>query len=199
VEFSLAERGYLASEVVLPDRISGVAEDQVLLPHQYTVSMDMPAYLSSGRETSLKVEVRQNEPGNDLSPLADWLASVEGSVNYAGIDILPAGTIYQRLETGRAADFIWHLRGAQAPADAGTMWLYLIYNSPQDDPPVRVLVLARPLAFTFANPFGIQSLYLKIAGGIGLLTGGVVLLPGLLAYLVKVWKGIRDKKDNLDK
>lgn len=199
LQVDLPDRGYLEPANGRQGEFATDADGRVYLPARYTVLLDLPAVLRSGEKEPVRASIRQTGEVNSLSSFAGWQASVEGSLSFTDLSVQPGGSIYQRLVADRPAQFTWQLACDHPPRTPGTLWLYLLYTSPQGGEPVRVLALARPLAFEVSDPLGIRGLYLRIAGGLGLLAGGLLLFPAVSGLLLKARKIAQGEMTKSDK
>lgn len=175
-QFEVAPRGFL--EPLDPTQTVPLAgsDGMLELPASYTVSLDLPANLRVGKAEPLHLTIQQKGTAVGSSPLSGWQVSIEGSLTSPDLRFRPEGSIYERLEPDDPASFVWFLTGVESSTQAGTLWLYLLFHSPQGGEPARVLVLARPLAFAIVKPLGISGAVFQSVGWVGLVVGAGLLL-----------------------
>ncbi|HWQ05470.1 MAG TPA: hypothetical protein VN452_08955 [Longilinea sp.] len=176
VQFDTAERGFLVSTGETNGRIQPDENGMVVLPTRYLISLESPVSLKKGSTEPLRLSVQQKGAFDSKSPLAEWQVSAEATLSLSESIVHPDGTIIQRLEEDNPADFVWLLSGKQNSVDSGTLWLYLLYLSPQKAPPVRILVLARPISLAVSSFLGFRYQILQIAASLGLLFGGLMMM-----------------------
>lgn len=176
VQFDSAERGFLVSTGEPTGQVNPDENEMVELPALYHIRLDMPAAVKMGGTEPVRLSIQPTEHRNLHSDMAGWQTSAEASLVFSQPMVEPGGSIFQRLDDGETADFIWLLSGNNIIGESGTLWLYFSYSSPLEASPVRILVLARPISVLVSPIFGLRYQILQLAGGIGLLAGSLIMI-----------------------
>lgn len=176
VQFDSAERGFLVSTGETDGQIHPDANGMVDLPARYHITLDSPVSLIMDAEQPFRLAIQELDLQETQSILAGWQTSAEASLDFSGISVHPAGSIFQRLADRQTVDFVWLLSGEQQSVGSGTLWLYLLFAPPQDGTVVRILVLARPISLDVSSFFGFHYQNLQIVAVFGLLAGSLIMV-----------------------
>ncbi len=188
-QFDIADRGFIDAADPSQNQQLADSDGGIALPARYSVSLDLPANLRVGEPEPLRLTLEQKELLPNSSPLAGMEVSVEGSILYPDLDFRPQGSIYLNLAPGDPAKFVWFLTGSQTATAPGTLWLYLLFHTPQGGTPVRVLVLAHSFSFTNSAPLGLPVADFQIAAWISLAAGAYFWLWAGISGLAKKHSG----------
>lgn len=183
--FDVTDSAFLESAGSSTDQIIPDDDGKILLPAEYTVSLDLPASLRVGRAEPLRLTIEQKGAENNLSPLAGWQASVESSLVFPDTTFRPQGSLFHRLAPDDDAKFIWFLTGSLSSSGSGTLWVDLLFTPPQGGEPVRVLIAARPLSFELATFFGMPTPSIQMIAWSSLVIGAVILVSALFQNIFK--------------
>lgn len=183
--FAVTGSAFLESGGSFADQLVPDDDGKILLPAEYTVSIDLPASLRVGKAEPLRLSIEQKGAENDLSPLAGWQASVESRLVDPELTFRPAGSLYHGLTLADPARFVWFLTGSPSSTDAGTLWVDLLFTSSQGGEPARVLLMARPLSFERSTFFGMPTQSIQMIAWISLAVGGAILLAMLFQNIFK--------------
>jgi hypothetical protein len=176
VQFDSADRGFLVLTGETNGQIRLDENGMIDLPTRYHIVLDTPSAIRKGGKEPLWLSVQPMVTLDPQSALAGWKASAEASLVFSQAIVHPEGSIFQRLAERKTADFAWLLSGENISDDSGTLWLYLLYTSPQEPVPVRILILARPIPVKVASFFGFRYPVIQIAAGLGLLAGSLLMI-----------------------
>lgn len=176
-------QGFLVSSAGEDDPSLAGSDGVVILPANYLLLLDVPALLKNSNVDVFRLRVEQGNSLVGTSPLAGWQTSVEASLQLPGLDVHPAGSIFQRLGPDHPADFHWRVTGAGNTRVAGTLWMYVHFTPPDGGQTAQILLLARSLTVDTRSFLGLPAVALCSLGALGLLAGCALGMPAVLQHI----------------
>ncbi|GEM_PF-6431103 len=188
--FSTPARGYIDSIASSANPTLEGSDGSITLPAGYTLQLDAPAFIKLGSSDTFCLRVEQDSRLDATSPLAGWQTSIEASLQLGNLPVEPQGSIFQRLLPVIPAEFRWEITGTDNVEPEGTLWVHLLFLPPDDRPPVRVLVLARPVSFTIRSFWSLPVITASALGILGLMAGCGIGLPAILPGILQRWRKV---------
>lgn len=161
----------------------GLAYDIAELMNHLNIKIEAPGYFRVGDSEILRVNLEEDTPlptGN-LYQMNNVLVEARFEIN--GLDIVPAGEIYEPLQPGKSAVFFWSLRSLKAAEHQGMIWLHLRLIPLDGSPERRYPVRAQIVRFRSADLFGLSGRMARVTGGVGFVVGAVLALEACLPWL----------------
>ena len=130
-----------------------------------------------------------------LSNLYDThFIAVEARLEIGGLPLEPSGTVNRLLAPGQSVDFEWVLLPEKAPVYAGTAWFYLRFLPKDGSASSNLPLAAQRIKLTSTSVLGMSGRLMRWLGGMGALSGVLLLFDLLFSYL-KPRPGISPSRD----
>ncbi len=101
----------------------------------------------------------------------------EATLELAGVDVTPTGPVSEPLPEGESAAFRWRVVSAATGTSHGTVWLVLVFTDKLTGEQSRTAISAQPIDLESVTLLGLGGTAARVAGGLGLVVGGVLALP----------------------
>lgn len=118
---------------------------------------------------------------------------VEASFDIAGIEVKPAGSIYQPMRQGKPVNFSWSIRAPQVGKFRGTIWVHLVFVDKTTNEETRLPISAQIVEIESVDLFGFSTNFVKASGVVGSVLGIIVGFPFFDDVVKYLW-GKRKKK-----
>jgi hypothetical protein len=162
--------------------------------------LETPGFLRPGDPARVRLGFRPDPDlsgdGNldGLSNLYDThFVAVEARLEIGGLLLEPSGTVHRPLAPGQSVDFEWVLLPEQALVYQGTAWLYLRFLPKDGSASSDWPLVAQRVKLTSISVLGLSGRLMRWLGGMGALSG-VLLLVDLLFIYLKPRPGISASK-----
>ena len=117
----------------------------------------------------------------------------EARLEMAGMQVSPAGAIFEPMNRGQAVKFFWSIRPKETGYYQGTVWLHLNFEDKSTADKNRIAVSAQFIEVEAVDFFGLSVNFARTSGVIGSVVGGVIGFPFLEDILKYVFKRRRSK------
>lgn len=152
-----------------------------------SITIQYPEYLKLGEVGQVKVGISaddQENPGRTRKPNFETAKSVgqernelniETRLDMPNVKMEPAGTLSSALVEQSQLKFSWQLKPFEKGNYSGTVWIYLIEISRDNEPSHKQLLLTKPIQIDVISILGLPLYMIKIFGFLML---GLTLIAG---------------------
>lgn len=202
----------------VPTALSPVVESTVqptriapAIPETRRLTLEFPSKMRAGVDGDVvRLTLEVDDLGN-ITPTAQIAGNVvvgetieipdlyethnvaaEAQLDLAGMQVQPAGTIYEPLKRGQSATFYWSIRPQDPGTYRGTVWLHLNFADKSTGEQSRIAVSAQIVEIEAVDFFGLSVNVVRTSGVIGSVVGGVVGFPFIEDIIKFIFK--RKKK-----
>ncbi len=177
------------------------------IPETRRLILEYPPKMKAGAESDvIRLTLEVDEQGN-ITPMAQVEGNVitgeviqipnlyethtvtaEARIDMAGMDVQPAGSIYEPMTPGQSVKFFWSIRPQDTGLYRGTVWLHLVFVDRLSGEESRMAVSAQIVEIKAVDFFGFSVNVARTSGVVGSIVGGIVGFPFLediVKYLSK--------------
>jgi len=182
------------------------------IPETRRLTLEFPAKMRAGVEGDVvRLMLEVDDLGN-ITPTAQIAGNVvvgetieipdlyethnvtaEAQLDLAGMQVQPAGTIYEPLKRGQSATFYWSIRPQEPGTYRGTVWLHLNFADKSTGEQSRIAVSAQIVEIEAVDFFGLSVNVVRTSGVIGSVVGGVVGFPFIEDIIKFIFKRRKKK------
>jgi len=182
------------------------------IPETRRLTLEFPAKMRAGVEGDVvRLTLEVDDLGN-IIPTAQIAGNVvvgetieipdlyethnvtaEAQLDLAGMQVQPAGTIYEPLKRGQSATFYWSIRPQEPGTYRGTVWLHLNFADKSTGEQSRIAVSAQIVEIEAVDFFGLSVNVVRTSGVIGSVVGGVVGFPFIEDIIKFIFKRRKKK------
>ena len=182
------------------------------IPETRRLTLEFPAKMRAGVEGDVvRLTLEVDDLGN-ITPTAQIAGNVvvgetieipdlyethnvtaEAQLDLAGMQVQPAGTIYEPLKRGQSATFYWSIRPQEPGTYRGTVWLHLNFADKSTGEQSRIAVSAQIVEIEAVDFFGLSVNVARTSGVIGSVVGGVVGFPFIEDIIKFIFKRRKKK------
>jgi hypothetical protein len=119
---------------------------------------------------------------------------VETRFDIAGLQVEPAGDVYQPLQQGLPVTFYWSIRAPQVGKFRGTIWVHLVFVDKVTGEESRRAVSAQIVDIEAVDFFGFSVNFVRTSGVIGSVLGIIVSFPFFDDVVKYLWSRRKKKK-----
>lgn len=102
---------------------------------------------------------------------------VETRFDIAGLQIEPAGLVYQPLTKGQPVSFHWSIRAPHVGKFRGTIWVHLVFTDKTTEEVSRRAISAQIVDIEAVDFFGFSTNFVRTSGVVGSVLGVIVGFP----------------------
>jgi hypothetical protein len=121
------------------------------------------------------------------------MVTAEARIDMAGMDVQPAGAIYEPMTPGQTVKFFWSIRPQETGLYRGTVWLHLVFVDRISGEESRMAVSAQIVEIEAVDFFGFSVNVARTSGVVGSVIGGIVGFPFLEDIVKFLFKRRRKK------
>ncbi len=110
---------------------------------------------------------------------ATHFVTAEARIDMAGMEVKPAGSIYEPMKQGQTVTFYWSIRPQETGLYRGTVWLHLVFVDRVSGKESRMAVSAQIVEIEAVDFFGFSVNFVRTSGVVGSVLGLVVGFPFL--------------------
>lgn len=196
-----------------PEESPGESESpSPAIPEMRRLTLEYPPKMKAGVESDvIRLTLEVDEQGN-ITPTAQVEGNVitgetiqipnlyethmvraEARIDMAGMDVQPAGAIYEPMTPGQSVKFFWSIRPQDTGLYRGTVWLHLVFVDRISGEESRMAISAQIVEIEAVDFFGFSVNVARTSGVVGSIVGGVVGFP-FLEDIIKFLFKRRKKK-----
>jgi hypothetical protein len=108
------------------------------------------------------------------SPFCAYNLLTEARVDLPGMDISPAGAVSKAWQDGQILEYAWNTRSSAKGSYSGTIWFYLEQVPKTSGDAIVQPLLARHVTLTTINFLGLDAVFWRLLGGVGVLIGAAL-------------------------
>ncbi len=182
------------------------------IPEMRRLTLEYPPKMKAGVESDvIRLTLEVDEQGN-ITPTAQvegnvitgetiqipnlyetHMVTAEARIDMAGMDVQPAGAIYEPMTPGQSVKFFWSIRPQDTGLYRGTVWLHLVFVDRISGEESRMAVSAQIVEIEAVDFFGFSVNVARTSGVVGSIVGGIVGFP-FLEDIIKFLFKRRKKK-----
>jgi hypothetical protein len=202
-----AQFGGTQSPVFVP-AATPVANQIVSLPESRLLTFEYPAGIRVGDSDILRLALLLDDD-QTLTPTilfeeheiqsqgvmienlySTHLVRAEARLDLAGAEVLPIGTIMQRMLPGEPVEFSWSISPNSEGTIRGSVWMYIRYLPLVDGEgeELEKLIFTQPLEIRSLNLFGIGGTPARILGFAGILISSLLGIDDLIRIGRKIFR-----------
>lgn len=168
------------------------------IPETRRLTLEYPPKMKAGAESDvIRLTLEVDEQGN-ITPTAQvegnlvtgeviqipnlyetHTVTAEARIDMAGMDVQPAGAIFEPMTPGQSVKFFWSIRPQETGVYRGTVWLHLVFVDRVSGEESRMAVSAQIVEIEAVDFFGFSVNLAKTSGLVGSVVGGIVGFPFL--------------------
>ncbi len=195
-----------------PEETPGEAAPAPAIPEMRRLTLEYPPKMKAGVESDvIRLTLEVDEQGN-ITPTAQvegnvitgetiqipnlyetHMVTAEARIDMAGMDVQPAGAIYEPMTPGQSVKFFWSIRPQDTGLYRGTVWLHLVFVDRISGEESRMAVSAQIVEIEAVDFFGFSVNVARTSGVVGSIVGGIVGFP-FLEDIIKFLFKRRKKK-----
>jgi len=103
--------------------------------------------------------------------------TAEAQLDMVGMQVKPAGAIYEPLKRGQSATFYWSIRAQEPGTYQGTVWLHLNFADKSTGEQSRIAVSAQIIEIEAVDFFGLPVNLVRVLGALGVIIGCIIGFP----------------------
>ncbi len=169
-----------------------------IIPETRRLTLEYPPKMKAGAESDvIRLTLEVDEQGN-ITPTAQVEGNVitgetiqipnlyethtvtaEARIDMAGMDVQPAGAIFEPMTPGQSVKFFWSIRPQETGVYRGTVWLHLVFVDRISGEETRMAVSAQIVEIEAVDFFGLSVNVARTSGVVGSIVGGIVGFPFL--------------------
>ena len=182
------------------------------IPETRRLTLEYPPKMKAGVESDvIRLTLEVDEQGN-ITPTAlvegnvvtgetiqipnlyeTHMVTAEARIDMAGMDVQPAGAIFEPMTPGQSVKFFWSIRPQETGVYRGTVWLHLVFVDRISGEESRMAVSAQVVEIEAVDFFGFSVNVARTSGVVGSVIGGIVGFP-FLEDIIKFLFKRRKKK-----
>lgn len=180
-----------------PEEIPGEPESlSPAIPEMRRLTLEYPPKMKAGVESDvIRLTLEVDKQGN-ITPTAQvegnvitgetiqipnlyetHMVTAEARIDMAGMDVQPAGAIYEPMTPGQSVKFFWSIRPQDTGLYRGTVWLHLVFVDRISGEESRMAISAQIVEIEAVDFFGFSVNVARTSGVVGSIVGGVVGFP----------------------
>lgn len=201
------------ASIPTPDASQTQVPASPAIPETRRLTLEFPPKMKAGVESDIVLLTLEIDEFGNITPTAQTGGNIvvgevveipnlyethtitaEARFDIAGIDVQPAGPIYQPLSRGESVTFYWSIRPQATGMYRGTVWLHLNFVERSSGEESRIALSAQFVEIEAVDFFGFSVDFVRTSGVVGSVLGVIVGLPFFDDVVKYLWNRRKKRK-----